>query len=524
MIDVIVVGGGAAGTCAALALAGRRVVVLDVGGEPSGAGAELQRNQYALKAAGADLFAGLIGPRFESLHNVHRDYLSPKLKAPLLRFVTDGWRELSPVECRGFDPVMSFARGGLANAWGAGCYRFDDGELADQPITAADLRAHYDALTEHIGITGEDDDLDRFFGESSGCLPSHQQSRLGRDLQTRYERHRAYFNRRGIFVGAPRLAVLSRAHRGRPAYDYQGLEFFKSHLPAIYNPAYTLAELVASGRVTYTRPFLVERFVEHEAHVTVYARHVDTGVVHEFVARRLVLAAGALNSAKIVLRSREDHTSRLPLLDNLISYVPFVSLRHVGAGVEHESLPIQRNIVCVDEEEWCPVQASFYGVTATLWNDLLFDFPFAARDNLRMLKFLLPAMSVVQVFYPDRVRPENHLQLAADGSLRIAYVARPRGRLERHLIRALRRIGYASWPSLCKYPSPGNSFHYAGCLPMRADPGPLETDRDGRLGGSRRVHVADAACFASLPSKNLTFTIMANAHRIGAAIARSLPA
>jgi choline dehydrogenase-like flavoprotein len=106
----------------------------------------------------------------------------------------------------------------------------------------------------------------------------------------------------------------------------------------------------------------------------------------------------------------------------------------------------------------------------------------------------------------------------------VTYEARPRGRIERKLIAACRRIGYLSAASLCKYPSAGNSFHYAGCLPMVASPGPLQTDAAGRLGGSSRVHVADAACFPTLPSKNLTFTIMANAHRIGAGIARELGA
>jgi len=49
-----------------------------------------------------------------------------------------------------------------------------------------------------------------------------------------------------------------------------------------------------------------------------------------------------------------------------------------------------------------------------------------------------------------------------------------------------------------------------------------ETDRNGLLFGKRRVHVADAATFPRLPAKNLTFTIMANALRIGEAVRREL--
>jgi choline dehydrogenase-like flavoprotein len=49
---------------------------------------------------------------------------------------------------------------------------------------------------------------------------------------------------------------------------------------------------------------------------------------------------------------------------------------------------------------------------------------------------------------------------------------------------------------------------------MRQTPGEYETHPDGRLQGTRNVHIVDGACFSALPSKNLTFTIMANAMRI----------
>jgi choline dehydrogenase-like flavoprotein len=90
------------------------------------------------------------------------------------------------------------------------------------------------------------------------------------------------------------------------------------------------------------------------------------------------------------------------------------------------------------------------------------------------------------------------------------------------VIGAFRKIGFQSHRALCQFPDMGTSLHYAGTLPMSERPGPYQTDANGVLAGSRRVYVADAACFSELPAKNLTFTIMANAMRIAAGLARSL--
>src|SRR5262245_43286370 len=109
--NVVVVGSGPAGTFSAFQLRGRGVLVLDVGHAPPPR--DLDGNSYELRRDPAvtsdDLFEDLIGSEFESLHNVFRPYLSPKLKAPRMRFVTEGAERLSPVDAHNFRAAMSFA-------------------------------------------------------------------------------------------------------------------------------------------------------------------------------------------------------------------------------------------------------------------------------------------------------------------------------------------------------------------------------------------------------------------------------
>src|ERR1700733_11925805 len=137
LFDAIIVGSGAAGVMAAWALQGKRVLVLDVGRQSAqmpDTGLDWSVNLYDERRRRSDLFDFLIGEKFESLHNLHRKPVSLKLKAPLMKYIAGDAESLSPVRSGNFGAVMSFAAGGLANAWGAGVYRFTSRDLEGFPV------------------------------------------------------------------------------------------------------------------------------------------------------------------------------------------------------------------------------------------------------------------------------------------------------------------------------------------------------------------------------------------------------
>jgi len=62
---------------------------------------------------------------------------------------------------------------------------------------------------------------------------------------------------------------------------------------------------------------------------------------------------------------------------------------------------------------------------------------------------------------------------------------------------------------------PGRGYHCGGSIPMRENPKPFESDRLGRPHGWSRIHAVDATVLPSVPATTITFSVMANAHRIG---------
>jgi choline dehydrogenase-like flavoprotein len=516
LFDAIVIGSGPAGTMAAWALRGKRVLVLDVGHKPASPLPEVGGNLYEERRRSDDLFSILIGEKFESLRNLYRDPTSLKLKSPFMKYVVEGSETLSPVRSGDFDAVMSFATGGLANAWGAGVYRFRGRDLDGFPVTQAELDPFYEELTEHIGISGTTDDLSPWMGDDSGLQPPVELSHFASDLLAGYRRKRNPFRDLGITIGQTRNAVLTRPHRGRQAYRHGNFEFFRPYDSAVYNPAFTVRELVETNQITYETGYLALRYLETSDAVEVTARKVLSGCEETFSGRTLILAAGALNSAKLALASQGDYETRLPLLDNPMACLPLLRLRRIGQKLDERDGSLSQLIV-VQEFRGAVLQGSVFGTAGPLRSDVLFDLPLSVSANASLLRRTAAATGLLMMFFPAAPHADNYLRLGGDGVLEIHYGQPEAGSPVRReamrvVARALRRAGLYTLP--CQYPPMGSSIHYAGPLPMQESPGRYQVYPDGRLFGTRSVYVADGACFPRLPAKNLTFTIMANAMRI----------
>ena len=518
--EVIIVGSGAAGVAAALALIdkGLRPTILDVGLDPP-PNAPLHNNFYEVQRR-EDLFDVMIGQDFDRVRaHARAAYPLPaKLTAPRIQFITQDAERLQPMAERDFAVVRSFATGGLANAWGAGLYRATDHDMAGFPLRCSELSPYYDRLTAEIGISGESDDLDPFFGSTTGLQPALRPSRKAAWLLGRYRRRKTRLNAAGFFLGRPRLGVLSQPHADRGPCDYSNLEFWEPNLPFLYTPRWTLNRLVRENRVCHRKGLLVEAWSNEGGHLVIRARELATGAPVSFSTRFLVLAAGAIGSGRLALASRRDHQSKLCLLDNAARQFPLILPWFIGSTIETECFGLtQLNLVYQTSERASPWQASILEITSPAKSEFFGSLPLAARDNLRLIRSLVPAMLVMQLFFPAGPEPAARLSLSPDGTLNIERRARS-GRSnpgqtvhqgpahdggDHPLVLDRDANARAARNSLC-----GHVAHVGNGrrpLPMR----PL-------LSPARRsnVYVADGSVFPRLPAKNSSFMMMANAMRV----------
>ena len=521
--DVLILGSGPAGTGAALGLAGKglRVGVVDVGNMPPTH--NLDGNFYHIKQAPVPWRDNLIGPHLEYLCGIFGRYVMPKKRPPLFRFaLQDDKAPLTPLHSETFQGDFSYAFGGLANIWGGQLPRWDDTDLASFPFEASDLAPYYERLESEIGISGENDDLEQFYGSSSALQEPLPLMASGANLLSRYAKLRRHLNMRGVYIGRPRAGILTAPHGGRPAHDFHALEFFRPDIPSIYCPVQSMRKLIQNGDVEYVPSYFAERFFEDEGGVHLCIRSLQNDETTTLTARALLLAAGTLGSARIVLASQGGPGIRLPIAENLLSYVPLVNPFLLGAAQETKSIYMQLNL-CYRPEGQRLVMGTFYGISGLLLSDFIADTPLSLPCAAQILPKLTPAMLVLHLWHGAELDPaHNWLELNADGSLHVTYKHRLDGSVERNIIRQILKLGWLTLPNLVQYPLPGNSFHYAGALAMREHPGPFECSASGQLYGTKGIYVVDGAALPSVSAKNLSLTIMANSMRVADGLVRHL--
>lgn len=531
MSEVIIVGSGPSGVHLAKTLVdlGRQVTMLDVGRprpEATLPDADFDGLKERLEDP-ASYFLGTDGAGIVFPQDRPRYFTHPPSKEYV--FSTPNGFQVSTVN---FDPLISFAAGGLAEAWTGGSYPLNAAELSNFPIDLETLEPHYAEVVRRIGITAEQDDLDGFntwFDGYSRPLEPDPHTAL---LLKRYASKSTKLNNKlGFYLGRSRVAVLGRDRESRRGCDSLGRCLWGCPRLSLYAPSSTLAELRKHPSFRYIDRMFVTHF-DYEGDTVAGITATDTdGKSRHFTAELYALAAGTLCSSKILLDSIYRQTGQTHelkgLMDNSQAIAPFVTLGRLGKPVDTHSYQFHQLALGISRdspEDY--VHGQITTLKAASIHPIVQNIPLSLRAGLDVFRIAHAALGAANVWLPDSRRDENVLTIrpCAEGNvtdLVLRCVEDPADRFDpvlKVLKRALRRLGCFTPPGMTQRLPRGSSVHYAGTLPMQQSRAPFTCSPDCRSNDFKNLFFADGASFPSLPAKNLTFTLMANAIRVGRAM------
>lgn len=520
----VVVGAGPTAAAAAKALvsAGRRVVVLDTGLalEPE---REAARKRMAATAPSAWQPSDLALTRFPDQSENGLGY--KRLFGSDVAFRDDGVLALSAASEVGARP--SYAIGGLSNVWGSGLLPYTNRDLAGWPITAEELADGYRAVLDFIPYAGEDDELAArypLFRAPDGPL---LRTYAAEALLARLRRHRDTLAPAGYHIGAPRLAV--RVGHPAPSHGcvYCGHCLDGCPYGHIYNAAQTIADLREEGSIEYRPGLHVDRVSERDGEVVIEASALAGGPGVTLTAPRVFLGAGVL-STTIILQRSGLLAQRAEVADSQALYLPFLWLGPTGGTGREPDHTLAQVMIVLDDPA---VSANPIHIALYTANDGFSDRARAVYPRLSAL--LGPALGgitrrlVVGIcfFHSEDSDRVASTWVQDGGSVRLDPVISPSTgatvrRFQRALARSLGRIGLIPLAPFAQHAKPGGGFHYGASIPMASNPVSGQCDTLGRPHPTRRIHVVDSSSFPSVPGGAITFSAMANSHRIVTAATR----
>ena len=528
MTRIVVVGGGVSGAHAALTLLerGHDVELWDVG-----------RKEKPIPAHGAtfhDLKSQLPDPVTFFLGTT-LEALVPPTSSELLRyppsrdFLTSSEDPLWPFVSDGFSPQGSFAKGGLANGWGANALSFDENDLSDWPVSFSEMEAAYKTVCSRIPVAGPvEDDLTPYL---PGIFPSQAPVRLsGADqrLLEAYRRSRRKVEKLGVKIGTARLAVVTDSARP-DACVYCDRCLWGCPQDAIYNPrASTLKECEAYNTFRYVPGRLVLSLLSTDSTIrSIRFFDTETREIREEPCAVVFLSAGALQTGAIFLRTLKAARPDIGLqteglMDTAVVRVPFVALGSLGHAPEERAFQFNRLILGMITES-APWPRYLHGellhLSSLLYYPLIERMPFDSRFSKTLFFAMRAAIGAATLFFPDRITSGNRQVLLDQpaGWEKVQLCYRETADKE-HYIRqsvsrarsALRRL--ACLPRGVVRSPAGAGIHYAGTVPMGT--GPKRCDSTGRSNLFSNLYIADGAAFPSLPSKSITMSLAAHATRV----------
>ncbi len=424
---------------------------------------------------------------------------------------------------------FSQALGGYSVAWGGAFLPPAISDLPIDVINYEDLTLSMRKLSERMSLPFFEDSLTQHFPSYRGKseVKSVELSSSQKLLLERLTSIQNFAPEDTLVVGQSRLMTKTS---GVSSCRYCGMCSHGCVFNSIFSSETEIKKLVQTGEIEYLSACKVIQVVEFNDQARIEYVNLENGLSETFEADFVFVAAGAVNSTKIAIKSfsLEDEIVHFQKTGGFVR--PYLSFRKIGFDWPQQNT--QANIFMEIKDVklsrfWIHSQVSTPNEIVVLGLGYL-SLKKLARLLSPLRKFLLARLVIVMTNLHSSTGPiyelktksaGDHLQFHGDLKISKAYLKMERA-VELKIKRSLSQIGLFAIPFTRKGVSNGPGYHVGGSIPI-GGAGKLATDALGRFSQSSRISFVDTSVLPCIPATTIGFFTMANAHRITTQVLKS---
>ncbi|STX39944.1 hypothetical protein [Legionella feeleii] len=413
-------------------------------------------------------------------------------------------------------PPFSLAYGGFGNGWGGAVLPADANDIQSWPITNTDLQAFYSETLAELPLSACDDELGDYFPLYSNHYNPLKLTKGNKALLSAFKNKASSLKNMNAVAGQARLLTQTD---GTSGCKYCGYCMSGCVYESIYKPNKDLDDLINRNLIDYRGGIFVNSLNETKSHVLIHCTNKNKERT-TLNFKRVLVAAGAIGSTRIVLQSKNRYNIDVPLLSTGSFIAPLVKFKK--QQLEWPNNNTQPGIfleykVPALSQHWVHVQLSTPNELVLQKLDML--------DQRNVFFYKFKKYMVEHLFIAQANMHSNHgvghtIKLQENNLLTSQYKdtqhAQQAVRLARkRLSRIARRVGCYVLSPLVQSGVGISSNHLGGSLPMKHCP-EEETDTNilGNPKGWSRIHVIDSSIFPTIPGTTIGLLAMANAKRI----------
>ena len=517
---VYIIGSGPAGVAAAVALTnkGMKVTMLDVGFDLESDKRKLinrlgSKNKDLWDAQSLTMLKGKMSAHSQGV-KVKYIYGSD--------YPYRGMDRYQQIRLSQSKMVRSLAKGGLSNVWGASMLPYQSSDIKDWPIGIEDLEPYYRKVLSFIPQAGAEDDLQSKFplySDTNTFCKSRQASAFLDDLNS----NKNALNDKGFLFGHSRLSVTFEPQGEKSGCNYCGLCLYGCPYGLIYSSSQTLDWLNENPKFNYISGVLVERIVEKKGEVIIHATGIKSHEKLVFICSYLLLAAGTVSSTRILLRSMEAYNQPVVFKHSEHFQIPLLRYDKIDNVMAEELHTLTQIFIELSDKRISEhtIHMQCYG-----YNDLyqnVLNKMFGPLTNIfkKNVEDFLGKLLIIKGYLHSDISSEivGYLEPGSNGIFLLKgkpnhMAGTALNKIKSKFSRNKKYFNASPLPILTKLSKPGIGNHSGGTFPMKRNPSEFESDLLGRPYGFKKVHVVDSTVFPSIPATTISFSIMANAHRI----------